>query len=160
MSTRLPLALLSAFALVSCGGGADDKGSGIELTQGQPVTGVPTVMAPMQARALSAVSPSRSLAANAVLDATTLFDWAEGVYPQLFVGHQADRTFGAFTFRYYPATDTYVGVAGGKVYGLGAFTNGALLFIADLVDFTCIVFSCAPPPPPPAQPVYDSPVYQ
>lgn len=84
------------------------------------------------------------------LDASSLFDWAEQQYPTLFPGHQTNQLSGIYTYRHYPSTGNYVGLADGKVYALGSFTGGQIAFVGLLTDFSCQVLpsSCALPAAP------------
>lgn len=81
-----------------------------------------------------------ALAATPALNATTLFDWAESAYPALFPGHKTDQTYAPYVYRYYPESQIYVGAANGTVYGIGPFSNNALVSLGKLTDFTCSVY--------------------
>jgi cytochrome c551/c552 len=96
---------------------------------------------------------ARHLAAPTVLAAvsvpaitpTVLFDWAERAYPQLFPGHEVDRTTSGYGYRYYPATDNYLGTDGSRALIAGALTQGALTDLGPISAFTCQVqpLACA-----------------
>ncbi len=72
-------------------------------------------------------------------DAQTLFDWAERSYPQFFPSHESNLSSGDITYRWYPATGNYVGVAGTEVYVLGPVSNNAPLRVGSLADFAALV---------------------
>lgn len=55
-------------------------------------------------------------AAAGISDTDRVFNWAEAVYPQLFPKPSVAGFFSPYTYRYYPATGNYIGVAGGRVY--------------------------------------------
>ena len=74
------------------------------------------------------------------IDAGTLLNWAEGAYPWLFPGRQANSVLDAYTYRYYPETGNYVGTAGGAVVVMGPITGGELISIGQLRDFHCQVY--------------------
>ncbi|HSW06158.1 hypothetical protein [Aquabacterium sp.] len=92
-------------------------------------------------RALAVVSPRTPTV-------TELFDWAELSYAQYFPSHQANRTLGAYTYRYYPETQNHTAVDGEMVYVQGPVSGGGLAFVGRLADFACLVFpdSCGPQP--------------
>lgn len=97
------LAVLIA-ALAACGGGG---------TEDQSV---------WQAASRSDAGPARlvtSLNATIIqtksLDATTLFDWAESRYPELFPKGPVNQTEVPYLYRYYPATKLYLGASGDEV---------------------------------------------
>lgn len=74
-------------------------------------------------------------------NALDLFDWAERHYGNFFPVRQSDQQFGAYTFRHYPQTGNYMGVAGSSVYILGPVAGGGPepLYLGELRDFTCQV---------------------
>jgi hypothetical protein len=110
-------------ALMGCGGG-DTTAGNTAAAQGTPAP---------RARALATVEPNALSAQEA---ASQLFNFAEqSVYSTVFPGHQANLSSAPFTFRYYPDTQTYLGVAvgngsppylDGHVYVMGgtAWPNG------------------------------------
>lgn len=110
------------------------------------VSALPSASATSRAKA-SATSVRATPSATATVDATALFDWAEVQYPNLFPSHQANLFTERFAYRYYPETQTALGVSEGKVYGLGPFTGNVLALLGNLSDFTCQVSPalCAAP---------------
>jgi phosphatidylethanolamine-binding protein (PEBP) family uncharacterized protein len=120
---------LVALALQACSGSAD---------------GPPAARMAATARAASVAT---------VPDATALMNWAEAAYPSLFPGPQPDNTSVApYTYRYYPQTGNYLGVAGSDVYVLGPVASlvapasgGGLYKVGVLADFACNVYpaSCS-----------------
>jgi hypothetical protein len=83
------------------------------------------------------------------LTITELFDWAEQTYPQYFPSHQANRTLGPYTYRYYGNTQNHVAVAGDEVYIQGPVSGGGLAYVGTLASFACVVHAsqCAEPKP-------------
>jgi murein DD-endopeptidase MepM/ murein hydrolase activator NlpD len=82
---------------------------------------------------------SSDLAAR-VPDATALLNWAEGAYPQLFPRGPTNQTASPYIFRYYPQTNTYLGVAGDVVQVLGPVSGNAVVTVGKLADFSCSVY--------------------
>lgn len=125
------LGALALAAMGGCGGGADEP-EGMQ-------------------RPLAASPPAAVIASTrpAEPSASELFDWAETQYPTLFeVGPQtgvADYAGRSFQYRYYPGSNSYLGVTGGEVFGLGAFTGEQLQGLGRVGDFACQVFpeTCA-----------------
>lgn len=68
-----------------------------------------------------------------------LMNWAETQYPTLFapVGQRTQISL-PYTFRYYPATRTYLGVAGSDVYVLGPVTGNLIARVGSMSDFSCV----------------------
>lgn len=89
------------------------------------------------------------LAWAAGFDATTLMNWAERVYPQLFPGPQADVSQAPYLYRCYP-TGNCVGVADGVVYVYGPVSGGALQAVGPMSMFECqaVPENCASSAPP------------
>ena len=61
------------------------------------------------------------------LDATTLFDWAESRYPELFPKGPVNQTEGPYLYRYYPANKLYLGARGDEVLWLGPNTDNKIV---------------------------------
>lgn len=80
-----------------------------------------------------------SSASQRLPDAQALFDWAERNYPEFFPSHEVNRRFEAYTYRWYPGTGNYVGIAGHDVYVLGPLSNDELLRVGSLADFAPLV---------------------
>ena len=100
----------------------------------------------LRARALAvpaATAPRGSITAGA------LMDWAETAYRVYFPNHEADRALSPYVYRYYAATENYLGVAGEEVYVLGRLTDNQLVRVGRLQDFACQVQPslCAPVTP-------------
>jgi len=103
-----------------------------------------------------------------VVEATSFLDWAERAHPELFPLPQANQTVDVWTYRYYAATDIYLGVnLSGDVLGLVGNHSGAYnAFPLGKVDsYGCVVFpeDCAAPtiitPPTDTAVLADNPVY-
>ena len=68
--------------------------------------------------------------------AERVFDWAE----QAYAGHlqpagAGSELWGGYIYRWYPATNAYVGVRDGHVYYMGPASNGDIQFIGTLANF-------------------------
>lgn len=75
-----------------------------------------------------------------------LLDYAQRAYPQFFPGGQTSRvhvdaSWGRITYRYYPATDNYVGVADGIVLVLGPISGGEIVNVGTLRSFAADVLA-------------------
>lgn len=76
-------------------------------------------------------------AASADLDATSLMDWAEQTYAAFFPGHQANQTYGPYTYRFY-GNGNYLAVASDQIYIMGPVSGGNTpVLVASLAQFTC-----------------------
>ena len=98
--------------------------------------------------AMSAALASRRKAGEAVPTVEVVdeqvFDWAESKFADLFPGQQTSKTFQQFKYRYYPATDLYIGIAGGEIYLLGTnHTSGKIVRVAAVSDFSARISGCA-----------------
>ncbi len=67
-------------------------------------------------------------------DAETIFEWAEKAYGQFFSSEQNTNAVDTWLYRYYPATDTYLGVNKGdsSVYVLGGTFGNRPVYIDTL----------------------------
>ena len=125
------LVFATAVLMAGCGGGGDMGGGGVAAGG---------VEAGGQAQ-MAAAAP---LQAPAALTPAQLMDWAEATYPQYFPasGKVEDFAF-PFTYRFYPATQNYVGVstesADVAIYIYGEVAGWQLQRIAALSDYTCTV---------------------
>ncbi|MBH9554363.1 DUF1800 domain-containing protein [Inhella sp. 4Y17] len=68
-------------------------------------------------------------------------DWAENVYSPFFPSHEPDLRADPFTYRYYPSTQNYLGVAAdasgvSRVYIFGPISGGVLADVGALADFS------------------------
>lgn len=65
-----------------------------------------------------------------------LFNYLEAVYPQYLLPANATSASAAgYYYRYYPATNAYVGTANGLVYYLGPLFNGEITALGTLADW-------------------------
>jgi hypothetical protein len=87
----------------------------------------------------SASEAQAPMTSAAAVDATSLMDWAETHYSQLFPGHSQNQSLSPYVYRYYPATGNYLGLAGEDIYVLGPVSGGQLLRVGALSDFRCQV---------------------
>lgn len=120
---RLLLPALVAATLAACGGGTAPPGAAPVLPSSSTVT---------QVRAAAV-----ALADSSADDTTALLNWAEREYPQHFPGRQVNLLSPPYTYRYYPATGNYVGVAGDDVYILGPVANNVLTRVGSKQDYRC-----------------------
>lgn len=68
--------------------------------------------------------------------AERVFDWAEQAYPgHLQPAGASSELWGGYIYRWYPATNAYVGVQDGNVYYMGPASNGEIQFMGTLADF-------------------------
>lgn len=74
-----------------------------------------------------------------VITPTELLDWAEAMFPARFPAGAQNQTSGNLTYRYYPATQRYLGVANNVVYAFGADTANRVVNAGNLGDFNCSV---------------------
>lgn len=88
-------------------------------------------------RSMVAGTPGNTVGAISGLasDADRIFNWAQQVYPYLFPTAALSQTISGYYARYYPATDTYVGVLNGRVYALGAAFGPDIVDLGDLGDY-------------------------
>jgi len=66
-------------------------------------------------------------------------DWAELAYPHLFPSHRQNEQLHPYTYRFYPESGNYLGVAGDTIYVLGPVSGGSLLEVGKLAEFACQV---------------------
>jgi uncharacterized protein (DUF1800 family) len=138
---EMVLPIGAAAALTACGGGSDE-------TQGA----LPQQMLALQAAAENPVligqPPPQVLAASDPPDASAFMDWVETAYPQYFPGHEANQTASPYLYRYYAATQNYLGVVGSDVYVLGPLSGSVLTRVGNIADFSCREYSnaCAAAP--------------
>ncbi len=80
---------------------------------------------------------------GAALPADQVFDWAESQYPTMFPSQETTQTQGIYQYRYYPATDLYLGLADSHVYLMGkAQTGGKILHIGAVSEFAAKITRC------------------
>ncbi|MBG9390567.1 fibronectin type III domain-containing protein [Caenimonas aquaedulcis] len=80
----------------------------------------------------------RPLAEGTGFTVDMLMNWAESAYPGYFApGGQETQFKSPYLYRYYPATNTYLGVAESQVYVMGPLSRGAIAHVGSLADFSC-----------------------
>ena len=125
----LALAWLAA-ALGGCGGGSEPSLNAAPLQADRvPLASAPE---PARARALAASDPPP-------IDATQLMNWAESEFKQFFPVRESNKAAAPYVYRYYAATDTYLGVDGRFIRVLGPLSGGQILDVGTLDDFACQV---------------------
>ena len=82
-------------------------------------------------------SGSPSVGAIASLDPTSdrLFNFGERFYPDFFAGHPVSATGFGYYYRYYPASQTYLGSQDGQLYVLGPAFGPAVVPLGALSDW-------------------------
>jgi hypothetical protein len=88
------------------------------------------------------------------LTTDALLDWAEIQFPVLFAPAAQPTVFlEPYTYRYYPATQNFLGTAGDDIYVLGPFTGNLLTRVGSVADYQCRVLPqiCAAPGSPTIQ---------
>jgi hypothetical protein len=102
----------------------------------------------------SRVTVKPFFAAAPKLATDALLDWAEIQFPQLFAPSPQHTAFlGPYAYRYYPATQNFLGVAGEDIYVLGSLTGNLLTRVGSLSEFECQVLpqNCLAPGAPTIQ---------
>jgi hypothetical protein len=64
-----------------------------------------------------------------------LFNFGERFYPAFFAGHSVSATGFGYYYRYYPATQTYLGSQNGQLYVLGPAFGPAVVPLGALSDW-------------------------
>lgn len=133
----LPLAAgLAATALLAGCGGSDSAAPPAEFFAIES--------APTRSHILGVSAAGATESAGQPLPTVTqLLDWAELTYPTLLPGRESNQTSAPYVYRFYPATQLYVGVAGSEVYLLGPITEGQVTRVGSLADFAPRVFATA-----------------
>jgi hypothetical protein len=137
LQMRLGTAALAALVVAGCGGG-EGTDAGHEAPE--------SVQNAQRRQALASATTATSSVRP--VGTTALLDWAERNYPQFFPGHQDDQSLSPYTYRYYPQTGNYVGVADGRAVIYGPVSGGALTDVGAVSDFRCLVYAldCQPNP--------------
>jgi hypothetical protein len=81
----------------------------------------------------SAASVGAISGPNATSD--RLFNFGERFYPDFFAGHPVSATGFGYYYRYYPATQTYLGSQDGQLYVLGPACGPAVVPLGPLSDW-------------------------
>ena len=121
-----------ALLLSACGGG-----DGMGESASSNIASAPLAAAPGPLR----VATPQALASSQPFTTLSFFDWAQQNFPQFFTGSSIDGVISPFTVRYYPQTQTYLGVStDGGVYVKGPQISGdQILFVAPLALMGCVV---------------------
>lgn len=124
---------LTAATLAAMGSLLSACGGGDEVAAQRMQTEVPKT-APTVLQSKSAVPRAKAATATRAPTADELFAWAQRSFPTLFGGSPATQTSGSLKFRAY-GNNTYLGVNGTEVLGLGPFTQGQVVKLGNLADF-------------------------
>ena len=116
--------------LSGCGGGES------RMEQARQGRSVVAMQVPGAERVAAA---SAGVPARPVTTVDELFNWAEQRYPELFPSHSGNAGLSPYVYRFYPGTQTYLGVDGSQVVALGPFTNGQIQTFGRVSDFACQV---------------------
>lgn len=136
------MGLLLTLLLVGCGNDGDPRQPTLSWTTAR--VGSETDLTPQAALLLRRRAAAAVHAEVADPTPDQLFDWAEDVYRDLFPTREVTRTESTYAYRYYPTTDTYLGVSEGQVFALGAaVTGGAIVRVGAVADFAPFVSSYA-----------------
>jgi len=128
--------ILSVAVLSGCGGGDAPATPKIPLETAATSHAEPVgVLAAVKRAAMAA--PKKVIGD---VDATSLFDWAEIIYPELFPVGPVNLIAGPYIYRYYLSNDLYLAVEGNQVLALGPATGNKILKLGALADFTCAIF--------------------
>jgi hypothetical protein len=121
-----------ALLLSACGGG---DGMGETASLNSASDSVDASPGPLR------VATPQVLASSQPFTALSLFEWAQVNFPQFFSGSSVDGVISPFTVRFYPQTQTYLGVStDGGVYVKGPQISGnQILFVAPLALLGCVV---------------------
>ena len=74
-------------------------------------------------------------------DADRLFNWAQATYPGYFTPASGSQWLAGYYLRHYPATGTYLGTAGARVYLLSPLIGPEVLDLGPLADWLSTAFA-------------------
>jgi len=134
------------FGLSGCGGGdglsssqTGSTGADISAGSGKVFSAAPmgSLDNVQSAQARSFINAAvQTTDSSSTVSAEELFSWAERNYPTLFPEGPSTQTFEGYEFRFYPATNWYLGVANNTVYVLNAAdTQGQVVPVGAINDF-------------------------
>lgn len=157
---------ITTLLLAGCGGGGDATSSAApDTTAGTGSTQPETPVVPANVSLPQALfelnypqvvntdylsvtsgSATRASAASAAsappapaITPTELLNWAEAIFLTRFPAGAQNQTSGNLTYRYYPATQRYLGVANNVIYAFGSDTANRVVNAGNLGDFNCTV---------------------
>ena len=95
----------------------------------------------------AAKAATEKRAAVTPVDATALMNWAELNFPQFFPSRETNQIFAPYIYRFYPATQNYLGVDGDVIQVLGPISGGVILTVGTVSGFACqvIINDCIAP---------------
>lgn len=148
-AARLLLLPAVAALAAACGGGAGDapalpspQAAVIDTAQCDDAAlaaGTARLVDGQCLRASTALRAAAAPQAATTVDADTLFNWAELTYPQFFPSRRTSAFSNPYTYRFYPETGNYAGVAGDGVYVLGPISGNQVSYVGSLSEFSCRV---------------------
>jgi len=88
----------------------------------------------------------RTASAGATDEAAATLAWAEQTYPGLFPSPGQDGIYDVYSYRYYRASNVYIGFSGNSIYVLAPNFGDAPVFVGQFSSFRCQVHpqDCAP----------------
>jgi len=133
--------------LSGCGGAGTDPSSGralIDPSLAQDNFSLLANVAPQMAPKSLLVAVPISASIPSTTDANALFNWAETQYPSLFPSGSSNLVYNSYLYRYYPSTQTYLGVSAlgdssGDVFVMGPISANVLTRVGSLQGFACLV---------------------
>lgn len=149
----LPILAIALVALVGCGERSEPSRGATQLpapslacvtSSESPDLGSLTSASRLCTSRFAGLRSAQRQSANSAADApaataSDLLNWAEVHYSQYFPSRQADLTSGPYTYRYYPETGNYLGVADSNVYIFGPISGGELALVGPLSRFLCSI---------------------
>jgi len=123
------LLAVTGAALAACGGGDAPPP---QLSAFENATEDPTV--------LRRPSAAAAIQAPRTPDAEGFMNWAQGAFPSFFPGTAATVNRTTFVYRYYEGSGNFLAVAGSDAYVLGPLTQGNLVRVGSLSEFSCAVY--------------------
>jgi hypothetical protein len=113
----------------------------------RPPTPVSQAIASAPQNAGSAPKPQMKSLVN--VSTNDFYAWAQSAYYSLFPGTYIEDSaylpgYGTFLYRYYFATETYLGILNGYVYVYGPVTGWTVYPVGALNDYSCAIYGCAP----------------
>lgn len=104
-----------------------------------PVTSVPASGQVGHSQLVMVTAASVLPGAGMASDSDRLFNYLEAAFPQnLAPASQPTTTAAGYVYRYYPATNAYVGTANGTLYYLGPASVNAIIALGTIADWLAV----------------------